>query len=254
MRRAVLAGRSVVLAAILALPLLATSGCAGLCCDQRITLSGITWNRGDRPGRFGKRPNGRPDRRLFYGSTPQEALAKLDEARRLYQSGTLPLPNKVTVAEWCERWLRETLLLRSRRQTGLAENTREAYPNALRYVTSAYGGMLLRDLTGRYLTELYTRMREQGRSLRQCQIVYKVAGQMLRAAVKERMIPRDVTQDVAIPPRPEPGEPKAMTPEKFARLLKVSTATRWAVAWLLTVDGLMGRSEPTSSRLVTGVG
>ncbi|MEW6048381.1 MAG: site-specific integrase, partial [Bacillota bacterium] len=41
-------------------------------------------------------------KRTVYGATPEEVASKLAELKRQAADGTLPIPNRVTVAEWCE--------------------------------------------------------------------------------------------------------------------------------------------------------
>lgn len=197
----------------------------------------------------GRRPDGKRDRRTVYGRTPEEVADKLLELRRQVKDGTLPQPNRYTVQEWADQWLRDVSRLRGTRKEGLAENTLEVYKNALRYITDAYGSLLLKELTGQHLTDLYVRMRDKGLSLRQCEIVHNVAGMMLRAAVRARLIPRDVSEDVSYVPKPDyDDEPRALSPEEFEALLAEAskmrgTRGRWAAAFRLAVDAALGRGE-----------
>lgn len=197
----------------------------------------------------GRKPDGKLDKRYVYGKTEGEAARKLDELRRQFKQGTLPVVNRQTVAEWADDWLHSVIHLRGgRRKGGLAENTVEIYQNALRYIKDAYGTMPLKDLTGDHLERLYVSMREKGLSIRQCEIVHGVARQMIRAAVKKRYIPRDITEDVANPPKAEYDEPRTLSHEEFlaildeARKLK-GTYGRWAVAFLLAIHGALARGE-----------
>lgn len=182
-------------------------------------------------------------KRTVYAPTPEAVAAKLAELRRQAVEGVLPEPNRVTVREWCERWLRESAPLRGNRDEGWAENTRNIYANALRYVTEAYGNLRLTELTGRHLDALYVRMREQGLSIRQCEIVHQAVGEALRAAMKARLVGRDVTKDVVNPPRARYGEPVALEPEEMKALLEAAWGTRWAVAFQLAVEAGLSRGE-----------
>ncbi|MEW6048797.1 MAG: site-specific integrase [Bacillota bacterium] len=79
--------------------------------------------------------------------------------------------------------------------------------------------------------------------MRQCEIVHKTLGAALRAAVKAKLIGRDVTQDVINPPRARYGEPVALEPDEVRALLEAAWGTRWAVAFQLTVEAGLFRGE-----------
>lgn len=191
----------------------------------------------------GWKEDGRPDKRTVYGRTPEEVAEKLDQLRRQHKAGTLPVPNRVTVGEWADQWLNEVRTLRGKRGRGLAKNTIEMYENAVRHIKEKYGTLRLRDLTGQHLSDLYVAMRQQGLGLRQCEIVHTTAKQMLRAAVKAKLIPRDVSEDVANPPRTDYDDPRALTPEEFARLLEAAKGTRWWYIFQIALDAGLTRGE-----------
>lgn len=203
----------------------------------------------------GRKPDGKLDKRYVYGKTEEEAAAKLEDLRLQFKQGTLPVVNRLTVNDWADEWLRSVTQLRGgRRKGGLAENTVEIYRNALRYIKDAYGTLLLKDLTGDHLESLYVSMREKGLSIRQCEIVHNVARQMIRAAVKKRYIPRDITEDVANPPKAEYDEPRTLSPDEFAAIVAEArklkgTHGRWAVAFRLAVHGALARGELLGLRL-----
>lgn len=191
----------------------------------------------------GVKPDGKPDRRTVYGKTPEEVAEKLHELRQQAKEGTLPKPNRVTVKEWSEQWLDEFSSLKKHR-----ENTREFYENAVRWITDKYGTKLLKDLTGQDLTDLYVEMSDKV-GLRQMEIVHNAAGLMLRAAVKKKLIPYDVTQDVAYTPRVAyDDEPRALEPEEFQALLDQAavmkgTKGKWVAGFRLALNAAMHRAE-----------
>lgn len=191
----------------------------------------------------GWKSNGRPDKRTVYGRTPQEVAEKLDQLRHQHKAGTLPVPNRVTVGEWADQWLNEVRSLRGKRGRGLAKNTIEIYENAVRHIKEKYGTLRLKDLTGQHLSDLYVEMRQQGLGLRQCEIVHNTAKQMLRAAVKAKLIPRDVSEDVANPPKTDYDDPRALTPEEFARILDAAKGTRWWYVFQIALDAGLTRGE-----------
>lgn len=191
----------------------------------------------------GVKTDGKPDRRTVYGKTPEEVAEKLHELRQQAKEGTLPKPNRVTVKEWSEQWLDEFSSLKKHR-----ENTREFYENAVRWITDKYGTKLLKDLTGQDLTDLYVEMSDKV-GLRQMEIVHNAAGLMLRAAVKKKLIPYDVTQDVAYAPRAAyDDEPRALDPDEFQALLEQAavmkgTKGKWVAGFRLAVNAAMHRAE-----------
>src|SRR5690606_32363099 len=100
-----------------------------------------------------------------------------------------------------------------------------------------------------YMSRLYIRMRQKGLGLRLCEIVHNVAGMMLRAAVKAKLISRDVTGDVAHPPRSATvEEPRTLTHDEFRAMLEAARRNRcskgrWEAAFLLAINAGLGRGD-----------
>src|SRR4051794_10930967 len=53
----------------------------------------------------GRTPSGRQRRRVVYGATKVEVLAKLHDLQKQFDAGTLPDPTSLTVAGFLERWM-----------------------------------------------------------------------------------------------------------------------------------------------------
>ena len=88
---------------------------------------------------IGTDADGKRVRRVFYGSTVQEAREKRDE----YVRGQLkkePAQDGITLSEWSDRWI-------GLYNSGIARRTRDRKRAALRQITNALGEHRLADIT-----------------------------------------------------------------------------------------------------------
>lgn len=60
---------------------------------------------------------GDPRRQSFYGATAKEARAKLKAARQRVDAGHPATDARMSVADWCDRWMETTLAASSRRES-----------------------------------------------------------------------------------------------------------------------------------------
>jgi len=119
----------------------------------------------------------------------------------------------VTVAELCERWLRDVVAPRRR------PRTRQRYEELLRlHVLPFLGGVRLARLRADDVEAVLTRARERGRSEATCLRVYRVLFAALKRAVRWGLVVRNVAE-LADPPAPPRFEPRVVLDrESFGQL------------------------------------
>jgi integrase len=180
--------------------------------------------RGENVHRLRYRHNGRRYTKTFHG-TLTEARKELG---RLIQSGHVGefiAPDRVTVAQWIERWV--TL---NQRNEGDADGTRrrglvnrrtlERYEELLRcHVTPVLGKRPLQKLAGTEIDDLYVAL-EKKLSPRTVHHVHTVFGACLKAAIRKGLI---TNSPVARAEAPSPGESDhgmALDEDQLRRLLE----------------------------------
>jgi integrase len=138
--------------------------------------------------------------------------AKLDALARR-NSGEDLRPDKITVAGYVNRWLRDYA-------AGLpGERTRGGYESLFRlHVEPAIGGVLLKKLRPLHIQGVYTRMREKGLSEKTILNCHRVLSEALRHAVDWEMLPRNPAASVK-KPRPGRYEPVIMPIEMIRQAL-----------------------------------
>ena len=132
----------------------------------------ITSYRGAYVGPDGKR-------RYVSGKTKEEARKALREARSGADQGLVFDAARLTVAEYLDRWLKDSV------QGSVRQSTYESYRRqARRYITPALGRMGLKTLTPAHVQALYREMQERGLSARTVEYTHAVLHRALKQAVR----------------------------------------------------------------------
>jgi integrase len=169
--------------------------------------------RGENVFRLRYRLDGKRYTTTFHGT---RADAK-KELRRLVRSGDVGehiAPNKITLADWIDRWL--ALLERKsddgeprkrKRKRGLVNpRTAERYAELLRcHVTPTLGDRPLQQITGTEIDDLYVRL-EQKLAIRSVHHVHVTLKACLAVAVRKGMIPSNPADRAEAP---SPGDSQA---------------------------------------------
>src|SRR5918994_7175879 len=152
-------------------------------------------------------PDGK--RRYVSGKTKEEARKALREARSGADLGLVFDAARLTVAEYLDRWFKDSV------QGSVRRSTYESYRRqARRYVTPAVGRVRLKALTPAHVQGLYREMQERGLSARTVEYSHAVLHGALKQAVRWSMVPRNVCDAVDVPqvrreemhpPTPEQG-------------------------------------------------
>lgn len=184
----------------------------------------------------GRRPDGRRDRRFFYGRTKASAGAKRDEAAAQLASGTLPEPGRITVAEYLDRWL----------QHGKARwqpRTYGGYEMHVRlYLRPALGSLQLKRLTPLHLQDLYQAKLDAGLHPQTVLHLHRCAHAALAQAVRWRLIPTNPA-DAVEPPRVRRRPRPTLTADQAAQLLDALSGDRLLPLYATALYTGMRQSE-----------
>ena len=176
---------------------------------------------------------GKRKRRTRYAKTKREALEQLEELKELYAHNIHFDADKITVAQWLNKWF-ETYKIPK-----LRENTQASYRKILDKCIEAIGYMKLEKVQPSDLQSIiYNNIGSN--HFRSCQYFRTVIKQAFGRAVKEHLIIESPAEDLELPPKP-PKKP-------FVK----PTAETWQL--LLDADvGFYGWRIAILTELVTGV-
>lgn len=196
----------------------------------------VDWVRnGKKVGRKGyveleRGPNGKRNRKIFYGKTDTEIQAKMDEFRGQLKMGVeVVTSSRHTLQQYLDWWLKDVAVLT------IKPVTLDSYERKLRvHVYPKLGKVMLTDLKPTHLTSLYAGIIRSGLSKRTGQYVHAVIHKALQDAVSHRLVPYNVAANVKAP-KPDKKEAAFIPPEKIAALcdaitgdwLAPSSTSRW---------------------------
>ena len=136
-----------------------------------------------------------------------------------------------------ERWLNDSV------RGGVQSSTYESYRcQVKRHVIPAIGRTKLKKLTELHVQHLYREMQERGLSSRTVQYSHAVLRRALKQAVRWKMIPRNVCQDMD-PPRVRREEMRPLDLQQTRRLLEAARGERLQALYVLAVHTGMRPGE-----------
>ena len=143
-----------------------------------------------------------------------------------------------TVAEYSRKWLQHTAA------PSVAKKTLEGYEfNVEKRVIPAFGHLQMTDVTPNHIRKLYASMRKEGLKNSTIRRVHVLLNSIFGQAVKDEDIYRNPV-DAVKPPKEEPTEKKAFTPEEVERIMAIAQSIgkprkRDGQEWLCTVPELL---------------
>jgi integrase len=184
----------------------------------------------------GRTPEGKQKRRVVYGATKQEVLAKLREVQSLHAAGTLADPSALTVEGWLRHWS-ETV---GKTKRGATQERRQVYID--KHIVPYVGGIRLARLQLVHLESWLAELERDGRSDWTRHQAATVLGTALRRAVKTKLIPFSPAADL-VKPRPKEREVEIYTEEEANRLLDSSRPHRLHALYVLALTAGMREGE-----------
>ena len=160
------------------------------------------------------------------GKTQAECKSKLNELIRASQELDMVRSDDLTVGDWVTQWYDLYA------KPNIRPSTQEFYWNHIRFhIIPQIGKIKLRKLTSRDVQKLYNHVKTQGRvnakngktelSNSYVRGLHMMLHNCMERAVKERLIPRNPTEDCIIP-KDEKKEMKTLRPENIHDYLKAA--------------------------------
>ncbi|MHB1420388.1 MAG: tyrosine-type recombinase/integrase [Bacillota bacterium] len=181
--------------------------------------------------------NGKQKQVFMYGKTREEVADKLLKARGEQKEGINIDPNKLTVAGWMDKWLKE------RMKNHLRPTTWSSYKYLTEtHIVPALGTTQLKKLTSTKLHDLYNEKVNNGRedgtgglSGRTVRYIHTVIHAALKQAVREGILSQNVADNVVLP-KQEKKEMRVLSQEEVDQFLVVAEKERLYTAFLLDLD------------------
>lgn len=188
----------------------------------------------------GIRQDGTPIRKTGTAPTEKAAWEAMTQAQADHLRGGVAVPDKVTLGEWLDRWLKS-------KEGRLAAKTQHNYRKVIDlHITPHLGRKRLQDVRPADLRGLYNALTEKGLGDTQRQ-----AHNILHGAFAEALRLELVTRDPSSVVRPAPARhavdaapvDKALTAEEVAQLLPVLRADRWGLIFEFMLHTGLRRGE-----------
>jgi integrase len=197
--------------------------------------------RGNGEGTITRRKDGRwearytahtasgPKRKVLYGKTRAEVAEKLTKAMADRDGGLVFDAGNLTVGEYLERWLADSV------QDTVRQRTYERYEQIARvHIKPALGRLKLKSLTPAHVRGLYRDKLDAGRAPRTVQYIHVTLQKALKQAVADGLIPRNAAEAVKAP-RPTKKEVKPLSPEQARAFLAAARGDRFEALYVLAV-------------------
>jgi integrase len=176
-------------------------------------------------------------RKTLYGNTRAEVAAKLTKAVADREGGLLFDAGSLTVGEYLDRWLTDSV------KDTVRLTTYQGYERICRlHIKPSLGRIRLKDLTVVHVRRLYRERLEAGLAPRMVQLVHVTLHKALKQAVADGLIPRNATEAVKAP-RPEKKEIRPLSPEQARTLLEALKGDRLEALYVLATTTGMRQGE-----------
>jgi integrase len=171
------------------------------------------------------------------GTTKREVQQKLRELLSNADRGILPSAERLTVAQFLDRWLEDTV------KRGLRPSTYSDYRNSVhRHAIPAFGKVQLAKLQPMHLQRLYAEMLDKGLSPKTVGNVHGCLHVALKQALEWGLVPRNVAS-VVRKPRPRKVPIQVLTEGQVGLLLQAGRGSRQEALVTLALASGMRESE-----------
>jgi integrase len=178
-----------------------------------------------------------PKYRYLYGKTRRDVDEKLTRAKADRNGGLVFDSGKLTIAEYMERWLKDSA------QNRLRHKTYKDYEGLTRvHIVPALGRIKLKNLTSLQVQQFYGTKLESGLSKRSVEYIHTVLHLALKQAVRWELVPRNVTDSVD-PPRPEGKERPTLNLKQAHIFLESARNDRGEALYVLVIQTGIRRGE-----------
>jgi integrase len=183
-------------------------------------------------------PDGKQDRKYFYGKTRAEAQTKLTNALVEAGRGIAPSNNdRQTVGQFLARWLKDCV------KPSVRPSTYARSEQAVRlHLEPKLGRIRLLDLSPAHVQKLMNEKLDEGLSARSVQILHAV----LRAALNRAVLWGEVHRNVARlvpPPRSESKPVEPLGPDEARKFLEAVEGHRLQALFVLAISTGLRQGE-----------
>lgn len=181
--------------------------------------------------------DGKRKRKSIYGKTRKEVSDKLTAALRSQQQG-LPLSNdRITVGQFLNRWLTDSV------KPSVRPRTFRSYSQLVtRHIAPDLGKIKLAKLSPQDIQKLMNSKLKSGLSPRTVQYIHAVIRRALVQACKWQLVPRNVAKLVD-PPRVQHFEVQPLSPEQARMLIEAAKGDRLEALYTVAVALGLRRGE-----------
>lgn len=180
---------------------------------------------------------GKQQRVYVYGRDKAEVLEKLDRLTHDKVDGMLVQPSREKVGPFLRRWLEHVA------KPAVRPSTYRLYEGIARlHLIPKIGGLSVTRLTPANVQHLLADLSKEEQHPRTQQMIVGVLRRALNAAVRQGIVPRNVTDAVTKPRVPKP-EMQTWTPEQVGTFLKVARQDRPYALYVLALTTGMRRGE-----------
>ena len=190
---------------------------------------------------LGKFPNGKRNRKFFYGKTQREALAKRDRAKAALIYGVVNIDDSTTFLDFATTFLRDTAVLTCK------PTTVTGYEDLLKH--HAYpriGHMRLQAIRAAHIDNLMSEMKRSGSAVGTLRAVRRVVSTVLRHAERNDLILSNPVRKTKVPKLLDGDKyrkPVPYTKEQIDVLLELLPTSQYGTLWKFLLWTGMRRGE-----------
>ena len=148
----------------------------------------------------------------YVQGTKKLAEQTLTETLHRRDTGSDVTPNKITVAEYLDRWIRDYA------EDNVAPSTLQRYRQIVERLKPLLGALRLQDIRPAHIQEAYGRLRRDELAARTVLHHHRVLHEALKQAVRWQFLANNPA-DAVTPPRPERTEMHALDPSGVHQVL-----------------------------------
>lgn len=208
---------------------------------------------------IGRKTDGKPNRVSFYGKSRQEVAEKINDALTKLQNGTFVEPNRVTLKQWLDKWMKVY------QENTISPNFYARRQDLIRiHINPAIGDKALLKLKPADIKEFYNDLEKNGRKPTKkkngktiplpkdaspglatgtIRHIHNILNPAMRQAVKEGLVPKNVVADVSPPKIVRTREARPLTKEEAKRYLTVLEEDRLYAAFVVELTTGLRRGE-----------
>lgn len=189
----------------------------------------------------GRKPNGGLKYRAVYGKTREAVKEKLLDLQSSRKAGSYCEPNKTTMSQWLDTWLKEY------KKGELRKTTYASYEQHIRlHLKPGLGHYLLQDLKSLDVQKFYNEKYNEGKGLsaRTVRYLHVILSQALDAAIANNLIPCNVCADKRVkPPKGEQPEKQVFSVDDELKFIEAAKNDRMGTAFILMLYTGLRRGE-----------